>query len=59
MSEDTSETRAARRRAYRREWATKTGKPESEIYIPVALREPLPPDAAILFNDEDRQEAAA
>lgn len=28
--------------AYRKEWATLTGKSEREIYVPVALRDPEP-----------------
>lgn len=25
---------------YRKEWAAKTGRPESDVYVPRALREP-------------------
>lgn len=28
--------------SYRREWAALTGRSESDIYIPQALREPVP-----------------
>lgn len=27
---------------YRQEWAAKTGRPASEVYVPEALREPEP-----------------
>lgn len=30
--------------SYRKEWATLTGRPESDIYIPEALREPKEED---------------
>ena len=42
-------SKAQRRIAYGREWAAKTGRPESEIYIPLALRD----------HDEVDAEAAA
>ena len=34
--------------SYRREWATLTGKSESEIYVPEAIREPEQPSLDVL-----------
>lgn len=51
MASTARQQRAKRRAAYRRQWSAKTGRPESDIYIPVALRDPLPGEEAQLFDE--------